>query len=165
MKQKWCSKVAVTQWFEIVMLSFELRTFLVNVLEALTHISSMRWIQGEWVQQHSTSLLFRCNLRMTCLPLQEVSIKSNQINFNYVAQNPNHIASMGFTIYTVNNILCPCHVEKNNLSTGGKKKMGETSGRATEEGSLSHLSDYMLHQTQVVYFQVKKTLIQISEKC
>ena len=34
-------------------------------------------------------------------------IKSNQINFIHIAQNHNHIASMGFTICTVNNILCP----------------------------------------------------------
>ena len=35
------------------------------------------------------------------------NIKSNQINFVYIAQSHNHIASMGFTICTVNNILCP----------------------------------------------------------
>ena len=32
-------------------------------------------------------------------------INSNQINFIYIAQNHNHIASVGFTICTVNNIL------------------------------------------------------------
>uniref|UniRef100_A0A671V6P6 Symplekin scaffold protein n=1 Tax=Sparus aurata TaxID=8175 RepID=A0A671V6P6_SPAAU len=39
--------------------------------------------------------------------LQSNQIKSNQINFIYIAQNHNHIASVGFTICTVNNILCP----------------------------------------------------------
>ena len=33
--------------------------------------------------------------------------KSNQISFIFIAQNHNHIASVGFTICTVNNILCP----------------------------------------------------------
>ena len=32
---------------------------------------------------------------------------SNQISFVYIAQNHNRIASVGFTICTVNNILCP----------------------------------------------------------
>ena len=39
-------------------------------------------------------------------------VKSNQINVIYIAQNHNHIASMGFTICTVNNILCPSSEEK-----------------------------------------------------
>ena len=34
-------------------------------------------------------------------------IKSNQINFIYIAQNHSHFASVGFTICTVKNILCP----------------------------------------------------------
>ena len=35
------------------------------------------------------------------------SFKSNQISFIYIAQHLNHIASMGFTVCTVNDILCP----------------------------------------------------------
>ena len=34
-------------------------------------------------------------------------VTSNQINFIYFAQNHNRITSMGFTICTVNDILCP----------------------------------------------------------
>ena len=70
----------------------------------------------------------------------------------YIAQNHNHIASMGFTSCTVNDILCPssldsseekpCHVDGkkdpfNRVKKQNKKKtMEETSGRATEEGPL-----------------------------
>ena len=36
-----------------------------------------------------------------------LDFKSNQINFIYIAQNHNHIASVGLTICTVNNILRP----------------------------------------------------------
>ena len=75
-----------------------------------------------------------------------------QIHFIYIAQNRNRIASMGFTVCTVNNILCPsllwpsvrvrknftCWWKKNPFNRVKKKTMEETSGRATEEGSLFH---------------------------
>ena len=75
-------------------------------------------------------------------------LTSNQINFIYIAQNQNHIASMGFTICTVNNILCPythdssgekLHVlmeKKKTFNKVNKRTREETSGRPTEEGSL-----------------------------
>ena len=37
----------------------------------------------------------------------ELHQESDQINFIYIAQNQNHIASVGFTICTVNDLLCP----------------------------------------------------------
>ena len=47
------------------------------------------------------------SLKANSYQIKSNQIKSDQINFIYIAQNHNHIASMGFTVCTVNDILCP----------------------------------------------------------
>ena len=56
--------------------------------------------------------------RLICRHLLYI-IKSNQINVIYIAQNHNHFATMGFTICTVNHILCPSTLN----SSDGKLKI------------------------------------------
>ena len=81
------------------------------------------WVWAEWTKRTGAScpivirstgeyhLKQRCNFSNSksspCCNNWLFQIKSNQINFIYTAHNCNHIASVGFTISTVNNILCP----------------------------------------------------------
>ena len=58
-----------------------------------------------------------------------------QINFIDIAHNPDDIASVVFIICTEYNILCPYTLDSFYIEK--KKQMEDTSGRATEEGSLS----------------------------
>ena len=41
------------------------------------------------------------------LEVVKVDVKLNQVTFIYITQNHNHIASGGFTSYTICDSLCP----------------------------------------------------------
>ena len=52
-------------------------------------------------------VLQRCSGLQVLFSRCKKTYKSNQMYFTCIAQNHNHIASVGFTIYTVNSIICP----------------------------------------------------------
>ena len=63
-----------------------------------------KFIYSEHQNEHSSQVS-----PSSSLPFKP--LKSNQINFIYIAQNHNHTASMGFTVCTGNSILCPQNLD------------------------------------------------------
>ena len=94
-----------------------------------------------------------------CSNLRDEWIKSDQVNVIYIAHN--HIASMGFTICTVNDILCPYTLDlsEENLFPMLRKKIPSPTkeGSFSQDGQTLSICRMNGKQQQIHYLEVALT--------